>query len=307
MHAAIDAFLRYRETVKKDSANTLRAYSVDLGQFAAYLAHQGDLSPASVTVSHVRGFVAHLMGHNYARTSVARKLSAVKAFFVWAKRTGLVAENPARSVRPPKLARVLPKTLSVNEVERILAAPDESPQGLRDRALLELLYASGIRIGEAAALSLADLDLEAGEIRVRQGKGRKDRVALIGEPAAVALRRYLTEGRPALQASHTPSKRDDQALFLNKYGERLSVRGMRRIVEQYGAAVCDRVRVTPHVFRHSFATHLLDGGADLRTVQELLGHAGIATTQIYTHVSASRLKSEHARTHPRAKDEELLP
>ncbi len=308
MDDCIGAFLRHRLESRGDSEHTVRAYASDLAQFAQYLDEQGVTEVASVDLADVRKYLAHLVQTNYARTTIARKLSSIRSFFRWAKRRGYISDDPARSLRAPKRPTRLPTVLSNHEIETLLSLPDSTPTGLRDRAVLELLYASGIRVSEAANLTIADVDLEELEIRVRGGKGRKDRVALMGEPAAEALARYLREGRPALEAvamrgrgSSKPRARG--ALFLNKNGGPLSVRGIQRIFDRYADNVCARLKITPHVLRHSFATHLLDRGADLRSVQELLGHSSIATTQVYTHVSTARLRSEHRRTHPRAEKE----
>lgn len=306
----LDAFLRYRHAVRHDSDHTIRAYASDLSQFAHYLEEQGIGELGDVRVSHVRGYLASMVQAGYAGTSVARKLSAVKSFFRWVRRKGLVTDDPAGSLRPPKRRESLPHALNIEEVEALLQLPDSTPAGLRDRALLELLYASGIRAGEAAHLRMQDLVLDQLEVRVRQGKGRKDRIALMGEPAAQALVAYIEHGRPLLEegrpTARTPSLRRPAGdiVFLNRFGGPLSDRGIRRIFDKYAAEACKRFKITPHVLRHSFATHLLDRGADLRSVQELLGHASIATTQVYTHVSTARLVEEHRRAHPRADDDE---
>jgi integrase/recombinase XerC len=306
----LDAFLRYRRAVRHDSDHTVRAYASDLSQFAHYLEEQGIGEPGDVRVSHVRGYLAGMVQAGYAGTTIARKLSAVKSFFRWARRNGLVADDPAGSLRPPKRRQGLPHALNIEEVEALIQLPDSSPAGLRDRALLELLYASGIRAGEAAHLTVQDLDLDQLEVRVRQGKGRKDRIALMGEPAAQALVAYIEHGRPVLEEARPHARTASlrcpagDVLFLNRFGGPLSDRGIRRVFDKYAAEACKRFKITPHVLRHSFATHLLDRGADLRSVQELLGHASIATTQVYTHVSTARLVEEHRRAHPRADDDE---
>lgn len=305
--ALIDAFLQHRRTVLGDSPHTVRAYASDLSQFGGYLESHGVSELRDADVTGLRGYLAELTRYGYSRSSVARKLSAVRAFFRWARDERYVTLDPSRSVRPPKQHQRLPMALGAEEVALLLSLPDASPAGLRDRAVLELLYASGLRVGEAARLTVEDVDLEQEEVRVRQGKGGRDRIALIGDPCARALRAYLEVGRPALSSAgrrpSTPpagSRQAGDALFLNKYGGRLSDRGIRRLLDRYSAQACARFKITPHVLRHTFATHLLDHGADLRSVQELLGHASIATTQVYTHVSMERLRESHRRSHPRA-------
>ncbi|MBM3496763.1 MAG: tyrosine recombinase, partial [Armatimonadetes bacterium] len=239
-----------------------------------------------------------LSAHGYARSTVARKLAAVRSMFRWAKRHGHVADDPARSLRAPRKGTRLPKWLRDDELTALLALPDSTPAGLRDRAILELLYASGIRAGEAVRPLVGDVDLEARQVHVREGKGGRDRTALIGGPAVGAIAAYLDLGRPALAAV---SRRHASAMFLNRWGGALSDRGIRRIFDKYAGEACRRMKITPHVLRHTFATHLLDHGADLRSVQELLGHASIATTQVYTHVTSERMKAVHSRAHPRAR------
>ena len=293
----IDRFLEQRRIGRNSSPHTLRAYSADLSQFAAFLVDQGISSIGQVDLRTLRAFLVSLEPHRYERSTLARKQAALRAFFVWARRHRQIASDPARGLRAPRQRRRLPKFLRSAEIEALVSAPDDSPSGLRDRALLELLYASGLRAGEAVRLDIIDLDLEEGELRVRKGKGGKDRVALLGRAAVEALQRYLIVGRPALAARTRRGTSD--ALILSKLGERLSDRGVRRIFDKYASAACSRLKITPHVLRHSFATHLLENGADLRAVQELLGHANLTTTQIYTHVTVERLQQVHADAHPR--------
>jgi tyrosine recombinase XerC len=298
----IDRFLDYRRTARNSAENTRRAYSADLQQFAEYLEGQGKRSLEQVDITLLRSFLAFQHEKQYARTTLARKQAALRAFFHWAKRNGHVATDPTRGLFSQRQSRRLPKFLRGDEIEALMMAPDETPAGLRDRAVLELLYASGIRAGELVRLDLNDLDLETGEIRVRHGKGRKERIALLGGAANESLRDYLHQGRPQLAAKSLRGQ--SQALLLNKYGSRLSDRGVRRTFDKYVAVVGSRLKITPHVLRHSFATHLLENGADLRAVQELLGHANLVTTQIYTHVTTEHLKHVYDDAHPRAHSEE---
>jgi tyrosine recombinase XerC len=295
----IDAFLAYRRTARNSAEYTLKAYSTDLLQFAEFV---GSRELTTIDLNILRSFLASLQPKTYARTTLARKQAALRAFFKWARRAGLITIDPTRGLFAPKQQRKLPKFLRTAEIDALMAAPDESPAGLRDRALLELLYASGIRAGEVVKLTCGDIDLDAGEIRIREGKGGKDRIALLGKAAVECIQDYLAHGRPALAARNTETSHPQ--LLLNKYGRSLSDRGVRRTFDKYVSAVGARLKITPHVLRHSFATHLLENGADLRSVQELLGHANLATTQIYTHVTTERLKQVYDGAHPRAIDED---
>jgi tyrosine recombinase XerC len=294
-----ERFLQHRRTIRAAANNTLDAYGSDLSQFSEFLLGKGIVAAADVEATHLRAYLADLHGKGYARTSLARKRATLRAFFRWARRNELVPTDPTALIAAPRLPRRLPKFLGGNEIEALLTAPDDSPAGLRDRALLELLYASGLRAGEAAALDLEDVDMDTFQVRVRKGKGGKERLGLFGKSAREAVEAYLTQGRPKLaQGAHQVASK---AFFLNKHGERLSDRGIRRTFDKYAAIVGERLKITPHVLRHSFATHLLDRGADLRAVQELLGHANLSTTEIYTHVSLERIKQVYDAAHPRAK------
>jgi len=292
----IDRFLEYRKDARNNSPHTLRAYAADLAQFADFLAAREVHSLREVNVSTLRAFLAGMTTREYSKTSLARKQATLRAFFRWAKRERLTDSDPARGLISPRLNKKLPKFLRSGEIEALMNAPDSSPAGMRDRALLELLYGSGIRAGEAARLDVADIDLDHAEVRIRRGKGGKERVALLGSAARAAIADYLQRGRPKLAQQARIGQ--SSALLLNKFGERLSDRGIRRTFDRYVEAVGGRLKITPHVLRHSFATHLLQNGADLRAVQELLGHANLVTTQIYTHVTAERLKEVYQGTHP---------
>lgn len=287
------AFLGSLEGERGLSAHTLRAYRCDVRRFIRFLQGAGVGRWAGVTTPVARRYVAELSRH-YARAAIARHLATLRTLFRFLYREGQVARNPFALVAAPKLARRLPKVLTREEVAAVLAAPDlTTPLGQRDRALLEVLYATGLRVGELVALQPGDL-IPAADLRVL-GKGRRERIVLMGHSAREALGRYLDDGRRRLVRG-----RDPLTLFVNARGGPLTDRGVRVIVDRAIRRAAVGRRISPHALRHTFATHLLDGGADLRTVQELLGHADLRTTQIYTHVSRDWLKRVYARAHPRA-------
>jgi tyrosine recombinase XerC len=297
----VAAFLRTLEGERGASRHTLVAYARDLTSFASFARTEGIARWDQVTPHMARRYVTVLDRH-YARTAVARHLSAIRTFFRFLYREGKASSNPFTLVSAPRRPRRLPKFLTPEEIRAVLRAPDVSmPRGLRDRAVLEVLYATGMRVGELVALRLSDLppggragQAWRGELRV-VGKGRRERIVLMTDAAQDALRQYLQFGRPALLRS-----RHGDAVFVNARGGRLSDRGVRLLVDQALRVAALARRISPHVLRHTFATHLLDGGADLRVVQELLGHASLATTQIYTHVSRDWLKRVYDKAHPRA-------
>lgn len=296
---AIDAFEVYLTVERNVSPNTVAAYLRDLQQFTAFLRGK----PAEeADYALLRKFAQHLAVEGLEPSSRQRKLAAVRAFYKFLVRERLVVKNPTKGLHAPKLGQRLPRFLDPNEVGALLAAPDpRTPQGLRDRALLELLYATGLRVAEAAGLPVeAARALETDEAGlaelVVEGKGRKERGVLLDARAMAALRLYLERGRPELaRRAAVPS----DMLFLNPTGNPLTPRSIQRLIAKYAKAAGILKEVTPHVLRHSFATHLLEGGADLRAVQELLGHSSLSTTQIYTHVSADRLKHVYRKAHPR--------
>jgi tyrosine recombinase XerC len=282
------------------SPRTITAYRQDLEQFAAFLQEE-DCPWAQVDRTVARRYMAAMQRRALAPASVARKLAALRAFYAYLVRTGVLPAHPLRGLGTPKQPRRLPTYLSVDETVALLSAPDpRTPQGLRDRAILEMLYSTGLRVSELVSLNLGDVSWGEREVRV-QGKGGKERVAIVGRPALRALHTYLREGRPRLAGEHTTS-----ALFLNRLGGRLTDRSVRTIVSQHARIAGLDDDVTPHTLRHTFATHLLEGGADLRIVQELLGHARLTTTQRYTHVSPGHLREAYGRVFPlpNAEDEE---
>jgi integrase/recombinase XerC len=297
--ATIDRFVDYIALERGASAHTCRAYRKDLELFAAFLQEQGlPLDVTKIEYLTIRLYLGHLyQRRRIKRTSVKRKLASLRTFFKYLKREGIVDKNPAKMVAIPKGGKDLPHVLTVDEAFRILDVPNpDSPLGSRDQAILEFLYSSGLRVGELTTLSLNDLDLGAGMVRVL-GKGNKERMVPIGSKAVEALKLYLTR-RGELMGTGGLSP---QYLFLNHRGGRLSARSVGRMIKKYllqGGIVKE---ATPHTFRHSFATHLLDAGADLRGIQELLGHASLSTTQKYTHVSSAKLMEVYDRTHPRAR------
>jgi len=301
----LDGFLQFLRLAKNSSEHTVKAYRADLAQFLGYVETHPDLGPGAlykVERMHARAFLVDLQQSDYKRASLARKLASMRAFCRWAKKQAYIDTDFTVGVFTIKQEERLPKFLRMKEIDVLLASPEtDSADGQRDKALMELLYASGIRAGEAHALDLADLSLENEEVRVRHGKGDRERVALLGRAAIEAMRLYLGDGRPVLAAKN--SGKPDPAVFLNKFGKRLSDRGIRRTFEKYFRVASERLKTTPHTLRHSFATHLLDNGADLRAVQELLGHAHLVTTQIYTHVTTDHMKEVYDKAHPRALEE----
>ncbi len=280
------------------AARTRRAYRIDGAGFAAWAAEQR-LAPAAIAPRHVRRYVALLSSRGAAPSTSARKLAALRALFASQREHGLIAQNPADLVSTPRRGSRLPRVLSANEASRLLdSIPASSPLELRDRAMFELAYSSGLRAEELVTLRLGDVDHDGEQLRV-EGKGRKTRVVPAGEPAMAALRDYLDRARPAL-APAPGSDPGEQALFLSRSGRKLSTSDVRRRMRRWTQRAGTAGEATPHSLRHSFATHLLDGGADLRAIQEMLGHASVSSTQIYTRVESARLRSAYARSHPRA-------
>jgi site-specific recombinase XerD len=296
----VERFVRHLADERGLSSHTTSAYRRDLTHLATFLARLGS-SLETATYPQLRRFLANQMTLGYARASVARRVASIHTFFRWAAARGVVPRDPAALLGRPKVVSRLPAVLRPAEAAVLLDAPDADgawePRrralALRDRAVLELMYGSGLRVAEVAALTLDRVDLDRGRVLVI-GKGSKERDLPLSEPAVDALRAYLAEGR------HRLSGAGSAAVFFNRKGKPLGTRDIRSLVGRYGGRTLSGRRVTPHTLRHSFATHLLEGGADIRAVQELLGHASVATTQRYTHVSRSRLFEAYARSHPRA-------
>jgi len=303
--AETERFLDHLTVERGLSANTVAAYRRDLGRYVSFLTGRTVPSAADADEADVRAFLASISASThgdderpYAATSVARALSSVRSFHRFLLREGLADRDPAAGVVRPRVPQSLPHPLSRDEVGALLEAPaSEGPAGLRDRAALELLYGAGLRISEMTGLDVDDLDLDDGAVRVL-GKGGKEREVPLGRYAREAASMYLTRGRPALATARTRG-----AFLLNARGGRLTRQSVARLVAGYARAAGIERRVSPHDLRHSFATHLLDGGADVRVVQELLGHASVATTQVYTLVTATHLREVFETSHPRARRE----
>ena len=296
MQDAIDLFSRWLESEKGYSEHTVSGYRRDLFEFTSYL---GDDRPAdNVKGSDVRGFVSSLHGRNNPAT-VSRKLSALRSFFKFLQREKIVVDDPLTGISGPKMGRSIPVFLTVDEVFLLLEAPDKRDSLMgRDRAVLELLYSTGMRVAELVSRDIEDLDFDNEMLRVR-GKGNKERLVPVGRPAIEAVNRWLTE-RQALIMDRLKRRHDaeTEALFLNGRGSRLTTRSVERLVRKYAERCGFRNQVTPHALRHSFATHLLEMGADLRVVQELLGHASLSTTQRYTHLTIDHLTEVYDKAHP---------
>lgn len=297
MQKILEAFFQHIEHVRRLSSHTTRNYARDLSQLVSYLeekGHPGAKEVDRIDVIAIRGFLASRYGKDKSRT-VSRKLSAIRTFFRFCVRNQYLQTSPTELIESPKMPKDLPRSLSVDEAFGLCKAPDQSTSsGLRDAAVIELLYATGIRVAELCALSLTDIDPKTHMVRVL-GKGGKERVIPFHEKCGQVSQRYLEEARPLLV------RQPHDAFFLGDRGGRLHDRVVRRMLARLGVEVGTRSRVHPHQFRHSFATHLLEGGADLRGIQELLGHASLGTTQRYTHVDLRRLMDVYDQAHPRAK------
>ena len=290
----IDTYVRHLEVARRLASNSLEAYSRDLVRLAAFAETQGRRVEA-LSLSELELFVRELMTSGLSPTSTARTVAAVRGFYKFLRLNGTIPSNPAEDLHSPRKFQALPKFLSLEDVESLLQAPAlDVPRGLRDKALIELLYATGLRVSELVGLRIADVRVQEGFLKT-VGKGSKERIVPIGDEAARWVGRYLSDGRPRLI-----KKRDVPWLFLNSRGQRLSRVGFWKGLKAYGQKAGIRAPLSPHVLRHSFATHLLDRGADLRAIQTMLGHADLSTTQIYTHVLEARLRLVYDRFHPRS-------
>jgi len=317
----IEQFLNYLRHEKHFSTYTAKCYGADLQQFCEFLLasvqqdgsengngqsgqsadqqeNAADLNALLVNVDthDIRRFLAYLAEQQYSRATTARKLATLRSFYKFLMRRGYTQQNPVAPIRTPKQEKRLPKCLTYEEVQKLLSAPDDSTLlGARDRAILETLYSTGVRVSELVDLNIEDVDFEAGVLHVR-GKGKKERIAPIGQTALNAIRKYLR----MRQADPKSGSFDPKALFVNKHGKRLSTRSVRRKLDKYLIQVGLDPSISPHTLRHTFATHMLNNGADLRSVQELLGHQSLSTTQIYTHLTTQRLREAYQAAHPRA-------
>jgi integrase/recombinase XerD len=291
---AIDKFLNYLKVEKGFSQNTIEAYNNDLNQLAGFFENK---PWAVIDRQSVLSYLSDLKERRYAATTVARKVAAIKSFFSFLVAEGMIKDNPTRDVPSPRVGKSLPKPISISQARLLLEQTTKrsTPEAKRDNAMLQLLYASGMRVSELVSLNLADVDTEGGYVRCF-GKGHKERLIPIHHQAVLSLKQYLSEGRPRLAHGD-----EEEAFFLNRRGERLTRQGLWQILKGYAKSAELGAEVTPHTLRHSFATHMLSGGADLRSVQELLGHANISTTQVYTHLTTEHIRRAYEKSHPRAK------
>lgn len=293
----LELFIGYLDHERRMSPKTSSSYRYDIISFAEFLDKRGSDSPAILSVrhTHIRKYLSYLQSTGKSRRTILRRLSALKSFYRYMVKMGRIESNPTDMLAPLKREKRLPRPLAQKDIERLLCAPDaEEGLGIRDIAILELIYSSGLRLSEAVGLDLSDLDLRHLTARV-MGKGSKERIAPVGSAAARAVGRYLSESRPELAKGSCCT-----ALFLSNRGGRLTGRQIQRIMSKYSVMAGISGKPTPHALRHSFATHLLDSGADLRAVQELLGHSDISSTQIYTAVSKERLMQAYRKNHPRS-------
>jgi integrase/recombinase XerD len=294
VEAQIDSFLGSLAVERRLSPRTVTAYSSDLAAYCRW-ARRASVDPIKPDRRELRRYLADMSSSGYSKRTIARRLSSLRGFLAFIERRGVADDNPAASLRAPKRPRRLPKVIEEPTLDDLLEPPDPTtPAGLRDGAILELLYATGLRVAELSALDIGDVDLAQGLVKAT-GKGDKQRIVPIHRLAAGRVRAWLLSGRPRLARIDT-----DQALFLNRSGRRMQPGAVRRMMTRYLAAIGAATSLSPHAIRHTFATRLLENGADLRTVQELLGHVALSTTQIYTHVSVRRLQDVHGQAHPRA-------
>jgi len=302
MREAVETFLQYLGKEKRYSVHTVRAYKTDLEQFIQFLVQERERPeppPAEeATKEEIRLFLGGLVRHGMSKRSVARKLASLRAFFGYLTRTGSITSNPTVTLTAPKLEKHLPEFLREEEiVEALEGIGQDSAAGVRDRAILELFYGTGMRLSELVGLSVGNVDLTVGTVRV-SGKGGKEHVLPVGRNVGRVVGRYL-----ARRGEFRPDE-GNQALFLNRWGGRMSVRGVQFLVRRWLRRVSEKKKLSPHILRHTFATHLLDRGADLEAVKELLGHASLSTTQVYTHLTVDHLRKVYRQAHPRAESEE---
>jgi len=302
MKEHIESFLNYLKVERGFSENTLLAYRNDLFQLTEFVEEEAakqNVIPSWADFGRqvMMSYLLNLRERGYAATTIARKVAAAKSFFAFLVAEDKVKDNPTRDVPSPKIGKSLPKPISISQVRRLLEEPAKrsTPEAKRDRAMLEILYASGMRVSELISLNVGDIDIQGGYVRCF-GKGHKERMVPVYEQAAQVVKEYMEQVRPDLLRDP-----DDKALFLNLRGERLTRQGFWQILKGYAKAAGLETEITPHTLRHSFATHMLNGGADLRSVQELLGHANISTTQVYTHLTSEHVRRTYEKSHPRAR------
>ena len=296
MKEIIQAFIHYLSAERGLAKNTLASYQMDLNQYIAYLKTQGITALHETNKNDILGFLMQLQKNGRAPATISRRLAALKALYRFMHNENMIGSDPTANLESPRLNQRLPQVLTFEEVEILLNQPQiADAAGQRDKAMLELLYATGIRVSELVSLNLQDVNLEMGFIRCF-GKGSKERIVPLGSVAIKYVKNYLERSRPKL----TKNKKEERALFVNQHGRRLTRQGFWKIIKKYARQGKIGKPITPHTLRHSFATHLLENGADLRSVQEMLGHADITTTQIYTHLTKSRIKDVYSQTHPRA-------
>ncbi len=302
----LEQFLQHLKYERNVSIHTLRNYTSDLEQFHQHIAPQKpggkreEISVKEIDHITIREWMSELHTGERKKTSIARKLASLRTFFQFLVREGVLEMNPAKLVATPRIERKLPTHLSIEDAFRFIETPDLGTDlGKRDRAILEFIYATGVRVGELVSLNLRDIDFKEKLVRVT-GKRKKQRILPFGEPARQSLMYYINEARPVFLNNSPPAERDEKVVFLNYQGTRLTTRSVGRMVDKYIKLCADIKDISPHSLRHSFATHLLDQGADLRDIQELLGHARLSTTQIYTHVSMEKLIEVYDKAHPKA-------
>jgi len=295
MESRVTEFINYLSVERGLAKNTLESYGRDLRQFQKYLADSQLEMVENSTSDTILNYLNSLQSKGRSVSTISRNLAAIKSFYQYLGREHIIEKDPAANLESPKLEKKLPRILSISEVEELLRQPNiQLPAGLRDKAMLELLYATGIRVSELTSLNVSDINLELGHIKC-YGKGSKERIVPLGSIAAKCVNEYMTKGRSKLVRLY-----EEQSLFVNHHGKRLTRQGFWKIIKKYAMEANIARAITPYTLRHSFATHLLENGADLRSVQEMLGHADISTTQIYTQVTKNRLKEVYEKTHPRA-------
>ncbi len=295
MESYVNEFINYLAVERGLAQNTLESYGRDLKQFQTYLDNGNMEILKDSSRNTILGYLNNLQSKGRAVSTISRNLAAIKSFYQYLVRERYLDKDPAANLESPKIEKKLPKILTISEVEQLLKQPNGLlPTGLRDKAMLELLYATGIRVSELISLNISDINLDMGYIKC-YGKGAKERIVPLGSIAAKCVQDYTGKGRPKLVRTY-----DEAALFVNHHGNRLTRQGFWKIIKKYAQEANIHKDITPHTLRHSFATHLLENGADLRSVQEMLGHADISTTQIYTHVTKNHLKEVYDKAHPRA-------